>query len=55
MITGDHAATATAIAQSLGILNPDQPTDGLVLRGEELDLYLSIFLLYKNSDPTHIY
>jgi len=34
MITGDHAATAAAIAGQLGLL--DQPTDGQVLTGEDL-------------------
>lgn len=39
MITGDHAATATAIAKQIGIIDESQPIDGLVMRGEELDVY----------------
>ena len=36
MITGDHAATATAIARQVGLLDGHARTDGLVLTGAEL-------------------
>lgn len=36
MITGDHAATATAIARQVGLLDEHDATDGLVLTGAEL-------------------
>jgi cation-transporting P-type ATPase F len=36
MITGDHAATATAIAGQVGILDPREPGEGMVLTGNEL-------------------
>ena len=36
MITGDHAATASAIAVSIGVLDPDGPPGAAVLTGLEL-------------------
>ena len=38
MITGDHVATATAIAKDLGILNPDNPEEARAMKGYEIDL-----------------
>ncbi|KAL7749976.1 hypothetical protein RI367_004491 [Sorochytrium milnesiophthora] len=37
MITGDHIATAAAIAAQLGILEPDNPANSRAIRGAELD------------------
>ncbi|MBB5788792.1 cation-transporting ATPase F [Jiangella mangrovi] len=37
MITGDHAATATAIAHRTGLLDDDNPPSGAVLTGTDLD------------------
>ncbi len=37
MITGDHPATATAIAREVGLTDPAHGTDGWVLTGAELD------------------
>ncbi|WP_156910737.1 cation-transporting P-type ATPase [Nocardia mangyaensis] len=36
MITGDHAATATAIAGRVGLLDPHEPVEGMVLTGADL-------------------
>jgi cation-transporting ATPase F len=36
MITGDHAATATAIASQVGVLDARGPGEGMVLTGTEL-------------------
>ncbi|MGF0319149.1 HAD-IC family P-type ATPase [Nocardia fluminea] len=36
MITGDHAATATAIAGRVGLLDPREPVEGMVLTGADL-------------------
>ena len=36
MITGDHAATATAVAGQVGVLDRTVPGDGLVLTGADL-------------------
>ncbi len=36
MITGDHAATATAIAARIGLLDGNQPRPGVVLTGTDL-------------------
>ncbi|ORZ31211.1 hypothetical protein BCR44DRAFT_119611 [Catenaria anguillulae PL171] len=38
MITGDHIATAAAVATQLGILDPTDPTRNRAIRGAELDL-----------------
>ncbi|KAI9175954.1 hypothetical protein H9P43_006318 [Blastocladiella emersonii ATCC 22665] len=38
MITGDHIATATAIATQLGILDPADPNASRAIRGAELDM-----------------
>ncbi|RGB43783.1 hypothetical protein C1646_616641 [Rhizophagus diaphanus] len=38
MITGDHVATATAIATDIGIIEPDVPNSNRAIRGAELDL-----------------
>ncbi|KAJ3358854.1 P-type ATPase [Allomyces javanicus] len=38
MITGDHIATATAIATQLAILDPSNPAENRAIRGAELDL-----------------
>ncbi|CAG8461817.1 11158_t:CDS:10 [Acaulospora colombiana] len=38
MITGDHAATATAISTEIGIIEPEVPHMNRVIRGAELDL-----------------
>ncbi|CAG8682422.1 13829_t:CDS:10 [Funneliformis mosseae] len=38
MITGDHVATATAIATDIGIIVPDEPNMNRAIRGAELDL-----------------
>ncbi|KAI9353333.1 hypothetical protein DFJ73DRAFT_624448 [Zopfochytrium polystomum] len=38
MITGDHIATASAIATQLGILDPNSPADSRTMKGAELDL-----------------
>lgn len=50
MITGDHQATATAIARQLQIL----PEDGLVLTGAELDS-LSESELKQRVEDTYVY
>ncbi|KAI9221588.1 hypothetical protein BC828DRAFT_404786 [Blastocladiella britannica] len=38
MITGDHIATASAIAKQLGILDPAVPSRSRAIRGAELDM-----------------
>ncbi|KAJ1733594.1 hypothetical protein LPJ61_001486 [Coemansia biformis] len=38
MITGDHIGTATAIAESIGIIREDQPSTQRAISGAELDL-----------------
>jgi Ca2+-transporting ATPase len=38
MITGDHVATASSIAQDLGIIEPSKPHHNRVMSGEELDI-----------------
>ena len=38
MITGDHLLTASAIATSLGIMDPNDPSRNRAIRGRELDL-----------------
>ncbi|KAJ2005499.1 hypothetical protein H4R26_001922 [Coemansia thaxteri] len=38
MITGDHIATATAIAESIGIIRPELPDTQRAISGAELDL-----------------
>ncbi|KAJ1955614.1 hypothetical protein GGI12_005518, partial [Dipsacomyces acuminosporus] len=38
MITGDHLGTATAIAESIGIMNHDNPETSRAISGAELDL-----------------
>ena len=38
MITGDHVATATAIAKDLGILDPNNPEECRAMKGYEIDL-----------------
>jgi sodium/potassium-transporting ATPase subunit alpha len=37
LITGDHPDTAEAVARSCGILGPDEPAEGRLLHGAELD------------------
>ncbi|KAJ1871936.1 hypothetical protein LPJ55_003515 [Coemansia sp. RSA 990] len=38
MITGDHIGTATAIAESIGIIRDDRPSTQRAISGSELDL-----------------
>ncbi|KAI8322264.1 calcium ATPase, partial [Martensiomyces pterosporus] len=38
MITGDHIGTATAVAESIGIIHPDNPDTDRAISGAELDL-----------------
>ncbi|KAI9010144.1 hypothetical protein DFJ74DRAFT_711164 [Hyaloraphidium curvatum] len=38
MITGDHIATASAIARQLGILDPSVPSQNRAMKGTDLDL-----------------
>ncbi|KAI8926362.1 hypothetical protein BC831DRAFT_456893 [Entophlyctis helioformis] len=38
MITGDHVATATAIAKDLGIIDEDNPAESRAMKGYEIDL-----------------
>ncbi len=57
MITGDHKVTASAIAQTLGILRPgDTALDGVELDGmddAELDRVLDQISVYARVSPEH--
>lgn len=61
MITGDHAVTAQAIAERLGILNPDEDNASHVISGsqlnemsdEELTQRVKDFSVYARVSPEH--
>ena len=57
MITGDHASTARAIAQELGIASPEDPVlSGVELDGiddDELDQRVAGVPVYARVDPQH--
>ncbi|UUX33795.1 cation-translocating P-type ATPase [Fundicoccus culcitae] len=61
MITGDHAVTAQAIAERLGILNPDEDNSVHVTTGAELDKMsdeeltrtVSNYSVYARVSPEH--
>jgi Ca2+-transporting ATPase len=52
MITGDHVATAVAIATDLGIIEPNNPRLNRALKGVELDLLSDDTLNSLNPFPT---
>ncbi|KAJ3110318.1 P-type ATPase [Phlyctochytrium bullatum] len=51
MITGDHAATAAAIARDLGIIEPSNPKMSRVMKGVEIDLLSEESLSYLDPFP----
>lgn len=63
MVTGDHPATAVAIARQVGILGGDEDADGLVVTGDALDRMSDDALLdavttarvFARTTPDHKY
>lgn len=61
MITGDHADTAQAIAERLGILNPEEDNEGHVISGatlnkmtdKELARNIKNYSVYARVSPEH--
>ncbi|KAI9017416.1 hypothetical protein BC832DRAFT_617978 [Gaertneriomyces semiglobifer] len=51
MITGDHIATATAIAKQLGILDPNLPSMSRAMKGVEVDMLSQEHLAALNPFP----
>ncbi len=51
MITGDHVATATAIAKDLGILNASIPNERRAMQGYEVDLLSEESLALQKPFP----
>jgi Ca2+-transporting ATPase len=51
MITGDHVATATAIAKDLGIIDPNNPNENRAMKGYEIDLLSEELLAEQKPFP----
>jgi Ca2+-transporting ATPase len=51
MITGDHIATASAIAKDLGIIDPSNPNQSRAMKGYEIDLLSEEILAEQKPFP----
>lgn len=51
MITGDHIATASAIAKDLGIIDPSNPNEHRAMKGYEIDLLSEEVLAEQHPFP----